>query len=173
MTAATINKDMLAKLKLGSQQNQTTVTTTSTVGVASQLPQGIVNTVPESDPTKVGRLFINSIPNCRFIFKNGKAADFLNNEFVTDVEEEIAELEAEIKAGNPYISVDKARVTVSLEPMSAIDTIKAQAIAEFLAANPQLGAKTTVSESEAKPQLQGMVTSADISDASSGSSSAA
>ena len=69
-----------------------------------------------------------------YLFKNGKAAIFVQGRFSTAIEAEIEELQAEVKAGNPYIFFDKnepvAKVVTSEE---FLKDMKAQIIAEYLA----------------------------------------
>lgn len=78
-------------------------------------------------------LFKSAIPSMTYLFKNGKAATFVQGRFSTAIKAEIDELNAEIEAGNQYIFFDKN------EPVSKVVTseeflkdMKDKIIAEYL-----------------------------------------
>lgn len=69
------------------------------------------------------RLFKCSIPSCKYLFNDGHAAYFNQGRYATQDEDEVAELEAAIKARHPHIFVDpKESETDSAiaDPMSAL-----------------------------------------------------
>ena len=78
-------------------------------------------------------LFKSRIPSCRYIFKNGKEAHFINGEYMTDIEEEIEQMNYEIKLGHPHLFVDAEKVTVDTTKLDPLSEIKAKAIAEYIA----------------------------------------
>ena len=81
-------------------------------------------------------LFKSSIASCKYFFKNGNCAYFINGRFATDNESEIEELTAEIKAKHPTFYIDdKETVTdqVIQDPVSALRAkIRAEIEAEIM-----------------------------------------
>lgn len=80
-------------------------------------------------------VFLCSLGNSRYTFKNGKDAVFLAGRYLTNNEGEVNELLQEIKEGHPHISVptnpdDMIVDTKFVDPMEAI---RAQVRAELLA----------------------------------------
>lgn len=81
-------------------------------------------------------VFKSHLPSVSFFFKNGKQAPFINGEYVTEIESEIAELRAEIgeydstKSNHPHIYIDPAKKEIDTEAPSAIDIIKQEAYAQ-------------------------------------------
>lgn len=78
-------------------------------------------------------LYLCTLPFCRFSFKDGKEAIFMNGQYLTDNREEMYQLEAEIEAGHPHIYVDAAKRTVDVAFRDPVEAIKKQAIEEYLA----------------------------------------
>lgn len=60
----------------------------------------------------IKRVYMHTMPGTQYLFKNGKAAVFIAGRYETDVVDEIAELDAEIKTGIPYIYIDPKQKTV-------------------------------------------------------------
>lgn len=56
----------------------------------------------------IKRIFKSHIASTNYLTKKGKTLRFIEGKFMTDIEEEIAELEYEIKSGHPYIYIDAA-----------------------------------------------------------------
>lgn len=72
---------------------------------------------------KTLHLFQSNLQSHNFVFKNGTVAHFIRGVYTTDIESEIDELNAEIKARHPHIFIDPNRVTIAadeLDPMSAL-----------------------------------------------------
>lgn len=86
-----------------------------------------------SDTTAKLHLFKSSLPSCRFIFSNGKVANFVRGQYTTTLENEIKELEAEVAEGNPHIYIDNSQKTISVEELDPLYAIKKKAIEEYLA----------------------------------------
>jgi len=82
----------------------------------------------------IKRVFHCAMPSCNYLFKNGKPAIFINHEYLTDIQSEIDELEAEIAYGHPHISIDAAKKEVDDTKLDPLSAVKAQAIKEYLAA---------------------------------------
>lgn len=82
----------------------------------------------------IKKVFKCRIPSSKYLFSNGKEANFIGGRYMTDVEAEIAALEGEIKLGHPHIYVDSAEKEVDTEQMDPIEQIKKKAIAEYIAA---------------------------------------
>lgn len=114
------------------------------------------------------------LPNCnagKYIFKSGKEAPFVNGEFLTDVESEIAELDAEVKAKHPHIFIEVGKEEVDSDQPAPLEALRAKIIADYLetqraANNPANDRGNTV-----MGQLQGIGTSASAGVLSAESSS--
>lgn len=123
---------------------------------------------------KLMTAFQSRLPSSRYIFKDGTVATFVNGEFLTDVESQIAELMSEINSKNahPYIYVDPERKEVDIEadPQAALKAqIRAELEAEMLLKNLN-PSSVNMGSTEGKAALN-VATSASISPgaASSGS----
>ena len=79
------------------------------------------------------RLYKSRIPSCKYGFKNGKEANFINHEYLTDIPGEIQELDEEIALGHPTLYIDAARKEIDVDGRDPIEEIKAKAIAEYIA----------------------------------------
>ena len=105
-------------------------------------------------------LYRSHIPSSKYIFKNGKEANFIQGRYTTADETEIAELDAEVKAGHPFIFVKADEATVDSDQLSPLEHIKQQAIKEYLAAQASATDNSNdMGSTETKPVLQGIVTS--------------
>lgn len=82
----------------------------------------------------IKKVFKSRIDSCKYIFSNGKEANFIGGKYLTDLESEIAALEFEIKSGHPHIYIDTAEKEIDTEQMDPIEQIKKKAIAEYIAA---------------------------------------
>ncbi len=78
------------------------------------------------------RVFFNSLGNCRYSFKSGKEAIFLNGEYLTDSPIEIYELKEEILAGHPHIYINPDKVEIDTVFRDPMDVIRAQVRLELL-----------------------------------------
>lgn len=76
------------------------------------------------------RLFKSTISSCKYFFKNGKAAVFRMGTYITEDAAEIAELDAEIKAGHPNIYVDKNEVFAAVDRDDPIAALRKRIAAE-------------------------------------------
>lgn len=84
----------------------------------------------------IKKKFKSRLGSTKFIFKNGKAANFVPpGEFLTDVELEIEELNAEITGGNVYLYIDSLDFEVDTNALSPLEELKRKAVAEFCIAN--------------------------------------
>lgn len=85
-------------------------------------------------------LFMSNIPSSRYIFKNGKVANFVGGIYTTSIASEIEELDSEVDNGHPHISIDSSRRVISadeLDPMVALKKkLRAEILAEQAAINP-------------------------------------
>ena len=77
------------------------------------------------------REYVNSLGSTTFLFANGSPAHFVNGYFYTDNAKQIAELDAEIENGNPFISYTRDVTDEDLDPIAGL---KAKIIAEYEAA---------------------------------------
>lgn len=85
-------------------------------------------------------LFLNSMGNCRFTFKNGKDAVFLNGRYLTNNEGEIKELMEEVALGHPYISTNPDELVVETKFIDPMEAIRAQVIAQYKAEQAAIAA---------------------------------
>lgn len=76
--------------------------------------------------------FCSSIPSCRFIFKSGKTAHFVCGQYATQQEDEIEELNAEIKKGHPHFYIDVNEKTIESDKIDPLAHLKKKIIDEFL-----------------------------------------
>lgn len=81
----------------------------------------------------IKQVFISTILSCKFLMPNGKELSFVNGEFYTDIDGEIALLTAEIKAGHPHIYVDAAKKTIDTDRMDPIEEIRRKAVEDYKA----------------------------------------
>jgi hypothetical protein len=72
----------------------------------------------------IHRLFKSSLPSMSFIFKNGKAAMFINGRYHTDDPSEIEQLDTEIKTRNPYLRIDEAERELDTELQDPMQQLK-------------------------------------------------
>ncbi len=79
------------------------------------------------------RVFKSSLLSSVYLFKNGNPANFINGEYYTNIEEEVAELENEVRLGHPHIYMDPNRREVDTDKLNPIEEIKRQAVEEYLA----------------------------------------
>lgn len=63
---------------------------------------------------------------CRYTFKGGKDAIFMNGEYLTDVESEVKELMAEIESGHVMIHIDKEKPLVDVRARDPVEAIREQ-----------------------------------------------
>lgn len=78
-------------------------------------------------------LYMNSLINARYTFRDGTEAIFLNGEYLTDKQKQIAELDEEIEAGHPYIYKVKGKEQVDTTFVDPMEAIKAKVREELLA----------------------------------------
>ncbi len=116
-------------------------------------------------------LFINTLGNSRYTFKNGKNAHFIDGTFTTSLQSEIDELNEEIEAGNPYIKVDPNRVTITADELDPIEMIRKKAVEDYKAKlSAAQDTEKNLSESDSG-KLSGIGTTASIADMAAGSTS--
>lgn len=89
--------------------------------------------------SNIQRAFKASLPGLNYVFKNGDIAQFIVRDtngvglYHTDDEEKIAELEQEVKKGNPYIYIDPKEKEVDIEALTPMARLRKQIRAEILA----------------------------------------
>lgn len=121
----------------------------------------------------IEKLFKCHLPFCKYIFVQGKEANFLNHKFSTGVQSEIDELTREVQLGHPHIYIDALEPefdTAIVDPMAALEAkIRAKIAAEDLALR---GGDTGESNSESG-KLSGIATSATVSSMAAGGAGSA
>ena len=119
-------------------------------------------------------VFKSRIPSCKFLFKNGKEANFIGGKFMTDNESEIAELQAEVDLRHPHIYVDPEEAKVDSERVDPLEQIRMKAVAEYLAKQAAAVATTNDRGNTAQGgKLEGIANSATVAAGAAGSSSGA
>jgi len=82
------------------------------------------------------KLFKSTIGSCRYYFSNGSVAMFsTDGRFATAKENEITELEAEVKAGHPHIYVDAKETTSTTVEQDPMESLKKRIIEEYVQSN--------------------------------------
>lgn len=115
--------------------------------------------------------FESNLRSMRYVFANGDVAHFVQGEYFTNKENEIEELGAEVDAGHPHISIDKAKLLVDTKFRTPEEKIREQIIAE-LQAQGRLIAEGTSDFGTSDQQLKLQVgNTRDVASAMSGSSS--
>ena len=115
--------------------------------------------IPQKEE-RVLKLFKSSLASCQYHMKSGKTLHFKNGKYATDQEDEIAELEAEVKARHPHIFVDSGEASITeLAYRDPLAGIKARAIEEYLASQGAQGKDMGTSET---PKNTGMLTTAGL-----------
>lgn len=86
-----------------------------------------------TDPTTTVHLFHSTMKSCRYIFKDGTAANFVNGKFVTTMDSQIAELQDAIAKRHPHIFVKTGEETVDYDIADPIAALRKKLFAEFMA----------------------------------------
>lgn len=126
----------------------------------------VVNNTASSKPVKVQpRVFHSNIPSMGYVFKAGKRASFINGKYITDIQYEIDELDAEIAMGHPmiYIKADEPPVEL-IEPMEAL---RAKFVKEYV----EQQAKNTLKSNDVGTSTQGKLNPASSTDIQEGMAS--
>lgn len=82
----------------------------------------------------IKKQFKSHIPSCKYIFKNGKEANFIGGKFFTNEESEVAELEKEVAHSHPHIYIDENEKEVDTKFVDPMEALRAKHIKEYLAA---------------------------------------
>jgi len=115
-------------------------------------------------------LYKSRISSVKYAFLNGKEANFINFEYITDLSNEIAELDNEVLQQHPTIYTDPTRLTVDTNKRDPLEDIRAKAVADYIASqkvamDPKQDRGTSV-----QGKLN-VATSTSISEGAAGSSS--
>lgn len=117
-------------------------------------------------------LYKSRIYSCKYGFKNGKEANFVDFKYLTDIPSEIEELDAEIALKHPTIYVDQEKKTVDTSKLDPLEDIRAKAVADYIAQQ-----KNAVKDGNdmglSSPGKLNVATSANIAAAAAGSASGA
>lgn len=90
--------------------------------------------VLRKNPVKLARLFFSSLLSSKYLFTNGKEANFVNGQFTTAIPTEIHQLETEVLAGHPHLYMDPNRLEVDVANQDPLMDLKARIISEYEAA---------------------------------------
>ena len=110
------------------------------------------------------------IYSCKYAFKNGKEANFVDFTYLTDIKTEIDELDEEIALGHPTLYVDPQKKTVDTSKKDPLEDIRAKAVADYLAQQKNATLLTN-DRGTSEPGKLNVATSASIAAATAGSSS--
>lgn len=128
----------------------------------------------------IKKVFKSTQPSIQYCFKNGKIAAFANFEYATELESEIAELQAEIgeegqgKSRHPHLYVDPDKAEIDTEAMDPLEVIRKKAVEEYIKTQARaMNASKNVSSYDNSVGNKGMVTTATIAEAMSDSDSGA
>lgn len=94
---------------------------------------------------QIKQVFKSTISSCKYIFKSGKEASFINSEYYTDDDVEISELTKEINLKHPHIFRDENKLTVDTDNLDPLAYIKKKAIEEYLAQGSNTGIANSAS----------------------------
>lgn len=84
----------------------------------------------EDVAVKLKNRFISRVGPTTYFFRSGKAAHFVNGIYLTDIDEEIRELEHEIKLGHPVIATELGLEKVDTQAPDFLAQAQAKAAAE-------------------------------------------
>jgi len=77
-------------------------------------------------------LYLAHIPHSKYVFTDGSIAIFTGGRYVTDDPGKIAELDKEVRLGNPGIYVDPNARQIDPDMLDPMKVMRAKIIAEFL-----------------------------------------
>lgn len=118
----------------------------------------------------VKNLYKSRIYSCKYAFKNGKEANFVDFKYLTDIKSEIEELDYEISLGHPTLYVDPTRKTVDTSKIDPLEDIRKKAVDDYIA---QQKNATLMSNDRgtSEPGKLNVATTVNVAAASAGSSS--
>lgn len=122
--------------------------------------------------TKQLHLYSCNVPSSRYVFKNGKIANFIGGIYTTHIEQEIAELDFEVANDHPNIFVDPKRRVISADELDPMAVLKKKLRAELKAEMDAEAATGRDFGNSAQGKNQGLQTSATVAQVSSASNGA-
>jgi len=105
-----------------------------------------------------------TLGSCTYVFKDGTAAFFNEGRYLTSLEKEIEELEAEIAAKHPHFYVNKDALTVDTDAVDPIEEEVQKRVVEIMKQRDmgdyasggiqavKLGVSTSASVAETAPE---------------------
>jgi len=118
----------------------------------------------------VKNLYKSRLYSCKYAFRAGSCANFVNFEYMTDIKSEIEELDNEIALGHPTLYTDPARKTVDTSKLDPLADIRAKAVADYIAGQKNATDPTNDMGTSAPGKLN-VATSANVAGAAAGSTS--
>jgi hypothetical protein len=113
-----------------------------------------------SEP-KMVNLYLSTFPSCRYIYKDGTEAVFVNGKYATGEQNRIEELDAEVAARHPYIFTDKDKLQIDEKELDPMEALKKKIIAEAIASGEVVSSSSSSDQSPVKPSsvaaLSGLV----------------
>jgi len=92
--------------------------------------------------SKMKHKYLGTPSSFKYFFKNGKEAAFINGQYLTDMEYEIAELDAEVALNHPHIKIDSAQRIVDVSQTDPMARLRDQIIKDYLAQQTAATLKT-------------------------------
>lgn len=84
-----------------------------------------------------------TIKSCKYIFKDGTVANFVNGKFPTTLPQQIEELDKVVAAGHPHIHVRKGEEVVDYDTTDPLAELRKKFFNEFKAEQAQAAANPT------------------------------
>ena len=88
----------------------------------------------------IKKVYKSTLKGGNYITRRGKTLIFVEGKYITDREEEVQELEQEIKSGHPYLYIDPAEAEIDTTLQEKLEAAKRavvdKVLAEHYAANP-------------------------------------
>jgi hypothetical protein len=116
-------------------------------------------------------VYYSSMPSVQYVFKDGTVAGFIAGVFSTSIPTQVEELNAEVAARHPIITVKVGYEVVDSADLDPLAELKKQVIANYLAEQAANAAKDKDMGNSTPLANLGMANSSTINDAASGSSS--
>lgn len=115
----------------------------------------------QSQTEKMFKVYKNTLLSCKYGFKNGKVANFVDGKYLTDNPEEQKELEEEISLGHPNLYIDPKENQVSAKDLEdPMHKLRAKMREEIIAELAQRSAETDNPNRDMGNSSQGKLTPA-------------
>ena len=124
-------------------------------------------------PEKTYHVFYNTIQSVKMITTGGRTMSFVLGKYVTDVQEEIEYLNAEIEIGNIHLSVKQGEEVMTASDLDPMASLRKKHFKEFAEAQAEVARKIAagepLSQSESEVQQLSPGSTSDIAALAAGS----